>query len=89
MHTITFYIALGWLGLLSLVLVARLLRTNSASRRILAVDTLGLLLIAFLGVLATEEERGFPLDVALLLVLLSFASTIAAARYYGEGHVLE
>ncbi len=89
MHMITFYIALGWLGLLSCALLFRVLRTHSPTRRILAIDTLSLLLIAFLGILATEEERGFPLDVALLLVLLGFAGTLAAARYYGEGHVLE
>jgi multisubunit Na+/H+ antiporter MnhF subunit len=47
-----------------------------------------LALIVALAMLAARSGRGYYLDAALALALLSFVSTIAVARYIRERKVL-
>jgi multicomponent Na+:H+ antiporter subunit F len=51
--------------------------------RILALDTLTLIVTALLVLYGTAERTSYYLDVALVLALLAFVGTLAA-RYYGE-----
>ena len=55
--------------------------------RILALDTLTLILTALLVLYGTAERTSYYLDVALVLALLAFVGTLAAARYYGERRI--
>lgn len=88
MHDIVFYIALVWmLGLLLATLVL-VIRGDSTMTRILALDALTLVLTALLILYSTTTDSSYYLDAALLLALLSFMSTMAAARYYSEGRLL-
>ena len=68
--------------LISLVLtVFRLLRGPTLSDRIVALDMLALLGIAFIGVIAVVTEEYAYLDVAIALSLVGFLATVAFARY--------
>ncbi len=86
-HDIIFYLAVVWLSGLVLACAVLLLRTRSTGTRVLALDTLVLLLVGLL--VLWSDSRGVPyfLDAALALSLLAFIGTVAAARFYGEGRI--
>ncbi len=74
-------VALGGLALSGALVLARLLRGPTASDRIVALDTLLLVLV---GVVAVVVARaGAPENAGLLIVvsLLAFTGTVAVARY--------
>ncbi|HYH13437.1 MAG TPA: monovalent cation/H+ antiporter complex subunit F [Thermomicrobiales bacterium] len=87
MNGVIFYIALIWMMGLLLTTVVMVIRANSTMTRILALDALTLVLTAFLILYSTTTESSYYLDAALLLALLSFLSTLAAARYFSEGRI--
>lgn len=67
----------------------RMFRGPSAQDRVLALDTLyinGMLSLLLLG-LRTSSEAYF--DMALLIALFGFASTIALAKFLLRGEVIE
>ncbi|HMW80674.1 MAG TPA: K+/H+ antiporter subunit F [Accumulibacter sp.] len=67
----------------------RLLRGPDLTDRILALDTLGINLIALLIVhgMATGSAAGF--EVALLLALLGFVATVALCKFLLRGDLIE
>ncbi|MBI3969366.1 MAG: pH regulation protein F [Chloroflexi bacterium] len=85
MHPAMFYLAVVWLvaliGASALVVIA----ARGPLVRILALDTLTLLLIALLTLFAQATSAAHYLDAALAFALLSFIGTLAAARYASEG----
>ncbi len=87
MHETVFVLAAAWMTALLGITVVYVIRARSAMVRILALDTLTLLLIAFLILYADANRTAFYLDAALALALLSFISTLAAARYHSEGRL--
>jgi multisubunit Na+/H+ antiporter MnhF subunit len=87
MHEITFYIAMIWMTMLMLVCIAMVIRTRSGMVRILAFDALTLVLVALLIVYSITTNSSYYLDAALMLALVSFISTVVAARYYSERKV--
>jgi len=52
-----------------------------------ALDTLTLVLVALLVLYAASGRSPYLLDAALVLALLSFVGTLAAARYFGERRI--
>lgn len=87
MHEIVFQLATLWLALLVLPCAVLVLRARSMSSRILALDTLVLILIGLLILWSDAERVPYFLDAALLLALLGFIGTLAAARFHGEGRI--
>jgi multicomponent Na+:H+ antiporter subunit F len=87
MHETVFYVAAVWITGLMGMCVLLMIRTGSTLVRILALDTVTLLLVAGLVLYSGSERSPYYLDAALILALLSFASTVAAARYRTEGKV--
>ena len=88
MHETVFDLAAVWMtGLLGISVVV-VIRARTAMGRILALDMLTLILVAFLILYAGAHRAPFYLDAALALALLSFVATLAAARYHSEGRIL-
>lgn len=87
MHDLVYTAALAWMTLLLSACVIEVVRAKSALARVLALDTLALVLVAVLVLYATTENALYYLDAALVLALLSFIGTIAAARYHSEGRI--
>jgi len=85
MHVAVFYAATIWMTGLLAVSVVFVVRARSAMVRILALDVLTLILVALLILYADASRTPYFLDAALALALLSFVSTVAAARYHSEG----
>lgn len=77
-----FYIGVVWLAVLLGIMVIKVAASRTGGQKILALDLLTLVLIGLLALVAGETQRGYALDAALALALLSFVATLAAARYY-------
>jgi multisubunit Na+/H+ antiporter MnhF subunit len=89
MHETVFYLAAIWMaGLLGAAIVL-IIRAADVLTKILALDTVSLLLIAMLILYGDARRSSYYLDAALILALLSFVSTIAAVRYQRDGKVFE
>ncbi len=84
MHEVVFYITVTWMTVLLAVGLVTTIRLPLTGGRILALDMLTLILTALLVLYGTAERASYYLDVALVLALLAFVGTLAAARYYGE-----
>jgi multicomponent Na+:H+ antiporter subunit F len=74
-------VALGWSTALLVAGGLLLLRASNALQRILALDVLGSVVIIMLTTLSYVFDVSYYIDAALALALLSFASTLVAARY--------
>jgi multicomponent Na+:H+ antiporter subunit F len=62
-----------------------LLRARDMLQRIIVSDLLAAIVIALLALVSYWRHTSYYLDAALALALLSFVSTLAAARYHAEG----
>jgi multisubunit Na+/H+ antiporter MnhF subunit len=87
MHETVFYLATFWIAMLMSVAVVLVVKERSALVRVLALDMVTLLLVALLVLYSDSRQVSYYLDAALVLALLSFAATIAAARYHSEGRI--
>lgn len=88
MHPFIFYLAVAWIAVLLGVIAYLVVWARSTAVRILAADTLTLVLIALLVLLAHGVRSPYYLDAALALALLSFVATLAVARYWSLGRLL-
>lgn len=83
MHVFVFLLAMIWGAILFGITVILVLRAKTVLARLLALDTLTLILIGFLILFVHANRAVYYLDAVLVLALLSFISTLAAAWYYG------
>lgn len=88
MHDLIFFFAIAWASVLLVACAGAVVRLRTTAARILALDTLTLVLVALLVVYATGQRSSYYMDAALILALLAFVSTLIAARYHGERKVL-
>jgi multisubunit Na+/H+ antiporter MnhF subunit len=87
LHEIVFYAAAAWMTVLLAVAVVAVIRVSETAGRILALDVLTLILVALLVLYGDANRSAYYLDAALILALLAFVGTQAAARYYGERRI--
>ncbi|MET0227176.1 MAG: monovalent cation/H+ antiporter complex subunit F [Actinomycetota bacterium] len=88
-HQAVFLAGITWLAVLLGVAVLWIWRARTTAERLVALDAAVLVLVGLLGLVAGEEQRSYPLDAAGALALLSFVSTLAAARYLGDRRPFE
>lgn len=74
-------VAFAWATLLLVAGGLLLLRASDSLHRLLALDVLGAIVIIMLTALSYLNGVSYYIDAALALALLSFASTLVAARY--------
>ncbi len=87
MHEIVFYAAFAWMTVLLVVIASAVIRPHSTASRILALDTLTLILVALLVLYAAANRSSYYMDAALVLSLLAFVGTLVFARYQGERRI--
>ncbi|HEY8432493.1 MAG TPA: monovalent cation/H+ antiporter complex subunit F [Sandaracinaceae bacterium] len=85
MNDVLFIVLIGWHALLALALAVRAAYARALVTRAIALDTLALVVVTSLALVAVERGRADYLDVALVLALLGFAQTIATARFVPGG----
>lgn len=88
MHSIMFTIATLWVAGLIGVGVALALRAPGILLRVLALNIVTTMLVGILALFASARVSAHYLDAALVLALLSFVGTMAAARFDAEGRIL-
>ena len=84
MHEVVFGLAFVWMTVLLAVAVAAVIRLPTTAGRILALDTLTLILVALLVLYSAYQRTPYYLDAALILALLAFIGTVVSARYHVE-----
>lgn len=67
----------------------RLMKGPETTDRLLALDTLYLNAVALIVLLGIHWNTALLFEVALLMAMLGFASTVALARYLTRGDVVE
>ncbi len=80
------------LAILSLAVAGclyRLLRGPSIADRIAALDTIGVLLLSMIAIIAMLLRTKVYFDIILVLGILTFIGTTAFARFIERGAVLE
>lgn len=87
MHRIVFYIAFVWLVALFCVAGVIIARSKSSGVRLLALDTMTLMLVALLIIYSESTGTTYYLDGAVVLSFISFIGTVAAARYNTERRI--
>lgn len=59
----------------------RLVRGPQAADRVVSLDLIAVMIVAFLGAYAVHEKDTSFLDVAIAYALIAFLGTVALARY--------
>lgn len=72
-----------------IVLIYRLVIGPSASDRVVALDALGVALIALIGLFSIMVETSFYLEIILLLAILSFIGTVAFSKFIEKGDIID
>jgi multisubunit Na+/H+ antiporter MnhF subunit len=88
MHDAVFYIVIFWLGSLLALLALRAMRAEGVVDRVLAIDTISYVMVAVLSTIALWRRAPGYLDIALMLALLAYIQTVAAARYARDHEVI-
>jgi multicomponent Na+:H+ antiporter subunit F len=78
-------LALGLLGAAVLLAFVRLVRGPDLANRVVALDILSVIGVGIAAGAAVLARDPVYLDVALILALIAFVSTVAFARYADEG----
>lgn len=74
-------VALAGLGLAALLCVARLVQAGSLADRIIALDTILVIVICSVAVHAARTRSGTYLDLVVVAALLGFVGTVTVARF--------
>jgi multicomponent Na+:H+ antiporter subunit F len=77
--------ALALLGASVLLVLVRLVRGPDLANRVVALDLLSILGVGIASAAAVVSGDAVYLDVALILALIAFVSTVAFARYAERG----
>ena len=80
---------LAMLGAALLLAVARLVKGPSQPDRVLALDTLYINAIALIILYGIWRGTELFFEIALLIAVLGFVSTVAVAKYMLRGDIIE
>lgn len=75
-----FSLIIAWHAGLLLLLLVFALRTDDLLRRLMAFDALSVVFLSVLTVLAIHRRDTVYLDIGLVVAMLVFVQTVAAAR---------
>ena len=82
-------LCLAMLGAALLLAVARLVKGPSLPDRVLALDTLYINAIALIILYGIWRGTELFFEIALLIAVLGFVSTVAVAKYMLRGDIIE
>ena len=67
--------------------MVRIVRGPEVADRVLAADVLSLEVVGLVILLAVDQKKSLSLDVALLVAIVGFASTLAFAQFIGASRL--
>jgi multicomponent Na+:H+ antiporter subunit F len=80
---------IGIITLCMLGVAYRLVKGPDASDRVVALDTIGVLLICVVGLYSIIVKTTFFLEIILLLAILSFIGTVAFSKFIEKGDIID
>ncbi|ARW08099.1 MULTISPECIES: Na(+)/H(+) antiporter subunit F1 [Bacillus] len=89
MLTVILQISLGIMAVSTLLYVIRVIKGPSVPDRVVALDAIGINLIAITALVSILLRTSVFLDIILLLGILSFIGTIAFSKFLEKGEVIE
>lgn len=72
-----------------LAFIYRLIKGPSTPDRMIALDAMGVAIIALVGLFSIYVKTSFYVDIALLLAILSFIGTIAFSKFMEKGAIID
>jgi len=67
----------------------RLVRSTTAADRVVALDTMAINIIALVVLLGISTGIGAFFEVSLVIAMVGFISSIAYARFFLRGNIIE
>ncbi|MDZ5722884.1 Na(+)/H(+) antiporter subunit F1 [Bacillus sp. SXabc123] len=89
MFTVILQIALGIMAVSTLLYVIRVIKGPTVPDRVVALDAIGINLIAITALVSILLKTSAFLDIILLLGILSFIGTIAFSKFLEKGEIIE
>jgi multicomponent Na+:H+ antiporter subunit F len=89
MFEVILYIALLCISIAMVGLIYRVIKGPSVPDRVIALDGLGINLVAIIGILSIILRTSAFLDIILLIGVLAFIGTVAFAKYLEKGEIIE
>ncbi len=86
---IAFYIAFGATALAQVLAMIRLVVGPTSGDRILALDTMVVHAIGLIVLLGIAQGTQIYFEVAMIIAMLGFVSTVAYARFILRGDIIE
>lgn len=59
----------------------RIAKGPTTADRMVALDILGIVVVAFIAIIAAKTSKEYLLDVVLVFAMVSFVGTLALAKY--------
>lgn len=89
MIIVSIYIAYALIGISLLLNLWRLVAGPAIVDRILALDTMFINSIALLVIYGVHIGSGLYFEIALLVALMGFVSTVALCKFFLRGDIIE
>ena len=89
MFTLILQIALGIMAVSTFLYVIRVSKGPTVPDRVVALDAIGINLIAITALVSILLKTSAFLDIILLLGILSFIGTIAFSKFLEKGEIIE
>ncbi|KKK39318.1 monovalent cation/H+ antiporter subunit F [Mesobacillus campisalis] len=89
MFEILLYIALFLITVAMFGLIYRVIKGPTTPDRVVALDALGITLVAVIAILSIILRTNAFLDIILLIGILAFIGTVAFSKYLEKGEVIE
>jgi multicomponent Na+:H+ antiporter subunit F len=83
---ITDIIVFSLLGIGMIFALVRLIKGPTPANRVISLDTLNIIVIGLIALLAHQFDNGLYLDIAIVYAILAFLETIVFARYLEGKH---
>lgn len=77
------------ISLTMIPIVYRLVKGPTPPDRIIALDAIGVCIIALVGLFSIYVKTSFYVEIALLLAILSFIGTTAFSKFLEKGDIIE
>ena len=70
-------------------LLYRIFRGPSIPDRLVALDSIGVMLISAIALLSVIFDTGFFVEVILLIAIMSFIGTVSFSKFIEKGEIIE
>ncbi|MBL3648349.1 Na(+)/H(+) antiporter subunit F1 [Bacillus vallismortis] len=89
MFTLILQLALGIMAVSTFLYVIRVIKGPTVPDRVVALDAIGINLIAITALVSILLNTNAFLDIILLLGILAFIGTIAFSKFLEKGEIIE